>query len=212
MKKLYYIICLILISCYNEDAEVVDSPNTSHRASEVTTIIKSITAHYGAFDDHIDMSSCLSLMYPYQLVVNNEERTIHSQADVLDINEEDNIEVLFPIEALFYNYEEHNASTLSAWNLMTQNCQEDFMLRVNNCLDFEYPISIKKYNDLTGNFDTSHLMNDKEAYLHFENLHINDLYEIDYPISIIDHTNTRTTVQSDVELTSMYRTSLEICN
>lgn len=202
----------MLLGCYSDDELVVESANTSHRSSEITSIIKSMSAHYGAFDDAVDATSCFSINFPYQLLLNQQPTSITSMQDLESIVADDEIQIVYPVQITFFNYEEHHIANSSALLLAKQNCDMDFNIRIFNCLQFAYPIQIKKYNDLTSNFDTYQLQNNKEVFLHFDNLHNNDLYEIDYPISVENINGQILQINSNAELTSAYFSSLETCN
>lgn len=199
------------MGCYNDDGSVIETPHTSHRASELTGIIKSITAHDGSFDDHIDNSSCYSLIFPYLLNVNGQQVEVYSIEDLEHISVDDDVDIIFPVQTIFFNYEVKTVHNLISYNLLNQTCMRDFTIRINNCIHFEYPITVKIYNDFTRNFYTSSITNDKEMYLHFDNLHANDLFEIDYPVSILNHNNSSTIIHSNQDFTSLYFTSLEAC-
>ena len=153
MKKVFYILSLLIfVSCFDDDSQIIASDDVGHSSSEITTMIKSISLHNANFDDHIDNTSCFSLIFPYQLHVNENLITINSAEDISGFNEDDDIEIVYPIETVFFNYDEHYVSNATEFNLVTNTCQQDFDLTSNPCLDFEFPITLKKYNELTGKF------------------------------------------------------------
>lgn len=212
MEKIFYILLLLtLMSCFEDDSQLRHSKDVAHRSSELTTLIKSISLHNAEFDNHIDNTSCFSLVFPYQLHVNENSITVNSVEDISDLNEGDDIEIVYPVETVFFNYDEHHVSNTTEFNLVKNTCQQDFDLTSNPCLDFEYPISLKKYNELTGNFETFHFYSDNEIFKHFDDLHDQDVYEIDYPISLFDKDSNRLIVSSNFEFIEIYNLSLQNC-
>ena len=87
MNRLYLIVLFILVSCYDDDSQVVESVDTAHRSSELTTMIKSMSLHNASYDDHIDNTSCFSLVFPYQINVNSTSTTITSIQDLSELSE-----------------------------------------------------------------------------------------------------------------------------
>ena len=212
MKKIYYILLLIVVSCYDDDNELIISENVSHNTSELTTMVKSMSLHNASFDNVVDNTSCFSLDFPYQLNVNSELKNISSVNDLSEVSEEDDVEIVFPININFYNYELHEAINQTDFNLVKNVCAEDFNITSHACLDFQYPIEIKEFNDLTESFETFQLNNDKEVYLHFDNLHDNDVYEIEYPIFLIGSNSDPLRIDSNVDFMDVFNSTLQSCN
>jgi len=199
MNKLYLILLLVLASCYNDDSVVDQSVDTAHRTSEMTTMIKAMTMHDAAFDDHIDNTSCLSLVFPYQLHVNSDPITINTIQELENLSDDDEIELIYPIEVIFFDYQKHQVSTPDDLDTVKNICDQKFELDPINCFDFEFPVTIKRINEINGNFDTSHLESDLEVFTFFDNLHDAHAYEIDYPINVINHQSDTLSINSNEE-------------
>jgi hypothetical protein len=212
MKKLIYIIlCLILVSCYRDESQTLLSEGTSHRNSELSLIIKSISVHHASFDDVIDNSSCFSIEFPYQLNINSELKNISSLEDISEIHPEDQIEIVYPIQTTFYNYEEHQAFNQTEFNLISNTCHEDFSTQSNPCLDFQFPIILREFNDLTESFETFQLNSDRDVFIHFENFHDNDIYEIEYPIFLADSNSNTIRIDTNDDFIEAFNMSLNSC-
>jgi len=212
MNKIYYILLLITFGCYDDDNELIISENVSHNTSELTTMVKSMSLHNASFDNVVDNTSCFSLEFPYQVNVNSELKNISSVNDLSEVSEEDDVEIIFPVNINFYNYELHEAINQTDFNLVKNVCAEDFNLTSHPCLDFQYPIVIKEYNNLTENFESFQLNNDKEVYLHFNNLHDNDIYEIEFPIFLVDSNSNSLRIDSNVDFMVAFNSTLLSCN
>ncbi|MFD0931494.1 hypothetical protein ACFQ0R_02670 [Psychroflexus salinarum] len=194
-----------IFGCYNDDDnQVVEAFNATHKSSELTSVIKSITSHDGSFDDHIDNTSCFSLVFPYQLKINSKLQTFNSSRELLTINDTDEIEIVFPISIALKNYQIFEVNSSS--ELMTHKsiCEESLHIESNSCLDLVYSITIKEFNELNGTFETFHFTNNKDIYLYLEELHDSDVYEIQYPISLTDNNSETTIINSSHEFIEAY--------
>lgn len=212
MKKIFYVILIVFFSgCYEDDTQILQSENASHRSSELSLKIKSMSAHHAAFDDIIDNISCFSIDFPYQINLNSNLKTISSLEDISEISAEDNIEFIYPFNTTFYNYEEHQATNLTGFNLIKNTCSDEFNFDPNPCLDFQFPITLKEYNDLTESFESYQLDNDRDVYLHIENLHDNDIYEIVYPVFLKDSNANVIRVESNEQFISVFDSSIQDC-
>ena len=186
MNRFYFLILFILVSCYDDDSQVVESDDTAHRSSELTTMIKSMSLHNASFDDHIDNTSCFSLVFPYQINVNSNTTTITSIQDLSELSNDDEIEIIYPVTSVFFNYEEHQIISPAELDTVKNLCDQNFNIQSNNCFDFVFPLTVKRFNELNGNFETFHLDNDKEVFTHFDNLHDTHVYQLNYPINLTD--------------------------
>ena len=212
MKKVFYILLLlILTSCFDDDSEIIESDNTASRSSEMTTLMKSVSLHNASFDDHIDKSSCFSLVFPYQLKINSVTTTINSVEDISDLNIDDDIEIVYPVTAVFFDYDQNKMTSLIDHNNMIEFCEKDFNIEPNSCMDIQYPITVKTFNELNGNFETSHFNSDKEVFLFLDNLHDTDVYEIEYPIILHDSDLNSHIIDSNIEFESLLNSTPTNC-
>ncbi len=212
MKKLFYIaITLMLAGCYEEDNELIQSRDSSHRTSEMSRMLKSISAHESGFDDIIDNSSCFSVDFPYQVYINSDLRTISDKNDLSEINPQDNIELVYPVNTTFFNYDFHQAINQTDFNLIKNTCSEDFDIISNECLEIEFPITFKEFNDLTESFETLSFDNNRDLFFYIENLHDNDVYELDYPILVTDDDSNTHSISSNEEFLELFSFWVSIC-
>lgn len=212
MRKIFYLLVFVLVSCYEDDSQRVESADTSHKTSELTTFIKSITLHNAAYDDVIDGSSCFSLVFPYQLLVNNNIRTISSIQELDNLHSDDQIEIIYPVSAVFFNYNRHQMTSESDFDVVRNTCEADFDISSNPCLDFQFPISVKMFNQVGSDFHTIELSSNEDIYTHFDNLHDTDVYELDYPILLTDsHSSVTLSINSNLEFENLFHSTLEGC-
>jgi len=168
-------------------------------------MIKGMTAHNASFDDHIDNTSCFSLVFPYQIIVNSNQTTINNRQDVLGLIGDTNVEIIYPVNIEFYNYDKHEVTSPLAFDDFKTVCNEGFDISFNPCLELGYPIKIKEFNDSNNTFETFLLNHNKEAFTYFDNLHDNDVYEIQFPVTVLDSNSEPLTVNSNSDLEDTIR-------
>jgi hypothetical protein len=76
-----------------------------------------------------------------------------------------------------------------------------------NCYSIEFPLTLKDFNDINSSFQTHHFFNKKDIFLYLENLHDSDVYEIDYPISLIDKISREIVINDNKEFIDMLDSS-----
>lgn len=199
------------MGCYEDDSQIIESRNALHRSSVLTPLIKSITLHNANFDDHIDNTSCFSLVFPYEVNINSNRRTISSIQDLNSVDENDQVQILFPVSIVFFDYTQHKVNTTSELRLLTNSCEEKFDIEYNPCLNFDFPIVIKEFNELDGTFETLNLISNEEIFQYLDNLHDSDIYEIDYPILLLDSNSDGHVINSNSEFEEAFEASLTGC-
>ena len=212
MKRILLILVLAAVSCYDDDSTFIESNDTAHNTSKLTTNIKSISLHDASYDDIIDNSSCFSLEFPYQVSVNSEIRTINSVEDINAIDENDELEIIYPVSAVFYNYEKHQITSSAEFDLIANTCEEDFDITAHSCLDIQYPVAVKMFNQVGNDFHTMNVGHDQALFTLMDNLHDTDVYEIDYPILLNDHsTGTVESINSNLEFETIFDSTSVDC-
>ncbi|MBZ9777602.1 hypothetical protein LB452_01585 [Psychroflexus sp. CAK8W] len=210
----YILLFLIIIfsGCYNDDNQIVEVFDTSQNSSELTSILKSITSHDASFDDHVDNTSCFSLVFPYQLKVNSNIKTFTSAEELSYLNVSDEIEILYPVSIALKNYQIFEVNSFSELNSHKLSCESSLDIEPNSCVDLVYSLTVKQFNELHGVFKTINLTNNKDAYIYFEELHDNDVYEIQYPLSLQDNNSENITVNSNSEFIETFQSVVRTCN
>ncbi len=205
MKGLFkYTVLIMLFSfsgCYSDDSDVsIHSLDAAHRTSHLTDLIKSVTLHHSSFDDVVDGSSCFSLKFPYELKVNSELMSISNMDDISVLSEKDVIEIQYPVSVIFFDYTSHQVNSASDLRNLQLQCESTFDIKPNSCIEFDYPITVKDFNDFTSSFSTHHFTNNEAFFLYLEHLHDSDMFEIEYPITLNDTPSTSIEISSNLEL------------
>ncbi|MBT8394334.1 MAG: hypothetical protein KJN66_05725, partial [Bacteroidia bacterium] len=107
---------LLFTSCQNEVTDIVET-NTEETFVAESALAQSIfrtTTLDGSYDNIIDSANCISVNLPVTVIVNGITITIEAVEDyevIEDIfdefeNDDDNIEIVFPITIILSDYEE----------------------------------------------------------------------------------------------------------
>jgi hypothetical protein len=215
MKK-YLILSLVFIAlaCQKEELTVVqDQEETSFLADrQLVGLIQSVSSHDGSFDDLVDQSTCFSINFPYEILLNGEIIEITSINDLLVINPFDDVVPVFPISITTADYIEIDLANQKSFVNYAFSCANGLMYddRIT-CLDFNYPISLSIYDQEESTFETIIYNHDKET---FEGM---DLFEegtkatINFPVIVKMVDGTTVNIQSTQELKSRILQMLNIC-
>ncbi len=219
MKTFKKIIVLFLLisftSCFEKEIEIIDPNEESalHKNSALSVLISSVTSHNASFDDRIDGSDCFSLIFPYNLLINGELTTISTIEDVNLIQDNDEIEILFPVNIAFADYDTKVLQNETQFNLVYTSCQNGELYNFHiDCAEFVYPFSFAKYNIVSRNFDMVNMNSKKEAFQFLANLKEDDIYMISYPLDIILFDSDHYTVHKNQFLSNHFVNASLVCD
>lgn len=217
MKTLKFITAIIvmslftLTSCQDEiDNENGQNPNTNTADSQTANNLRRTAMYDGSFDDFLDGISCSSLILPVTATVNNQEITVVSQASysqVLDIlaefnDDEDTVQLQFPVTVNLRNYTQVVVTNQAQYDELMEACEdaEDAADDAISCIDIDYPISILTYNLNAEQTGSVVLESQQELYTYMSNFEDDQLFAVNYPITISFDGESTTTITSDAQL------------
>ncbi len=204
-------VVLLGVSCQKEETEYIDTTDkdTITANSVITTILGRTAQNEGSWDDIIDGTSCAAIQYPLTVIANGQEVTLQSIADVQLIvaifaqfpNDIDTLEIVFPITLIMWDYTEVEVNSQEELNQIIANCisngQGDNEI---SCIGFQYPITIYTYNSAQEQTGTVVINSDFELFQFIQNLDENDVYSLDFPVTVILDDGSTQTVNNTQEL------------
>lgn len=214
---------LLLLGCQSEINQISDnSPEAEPIAPNSTTAqaMKKAAALDGSSDNIIDGTSCLSVVYPVNVIVNGISVTISGKSDLsiiegifdLDIEDDDTLEIEFPITV---RNQEHiilvinNEIELEA---AAASCEEGGVDFDNECIDFSYPLTFFVFNTISESTSRVIINNDKDLYIFVNGFNDDSIVSLDYPVTLIKHDNEIITVNNNIELTTAIESADEGCD
>ena len=206
---------LSFTSCQDEiDVENGQNPNTNSSTSPTANNLERSSMYDGSFDDFLDGISCSSILLPVTATINNIEVTLINESDyqiVLNIlglltNDDDSIELQFPLTVKLSNYTEVQVANQSEYDALIAACEEaeDNAEDAISCIDIDFPITILTYSLNVEQTGRVVIETEQQLYTYMNNFSDDELFAIDYPITATLNGDSSTVIEisSDLDLQS----------
>ena len=215
MKLLsYFLLALLMISCQQESLVVEEDTGESDFVldPELSSLMLSVSAHDGTFDDLIDRAGCFSVEFPYTIIYNGETLVINAVEDLLDLDAYRDLEILFPITITYANYETETLNSLSGLIQAINSCasNETFLTSIR-CVDFVYPIRIATFNSETNQFNTLFIDHDEQNFTTINAFLEQQQAEIQFPIALRLSNNEVLEINNSEELKQIIYANAQGC-
>lgn len=194
---LVFILCFgfLCSSCQKGGSEYnneIDDGQTITVNSVLTKMLISASQNNGSADDIIDGASCMSVVFPFNIFVNNQALTIDSLVDIdfaqaifdEDPNDIDTVDIVFPISVVYEDYSQIVISDQAELISIITNCP-NFIDDTYSCLEFIYPISCFVYNSSNEQTGFITLNNDLDWFAYLNYLEEDIVVAIDYEMTIL---------------------------
>jgi len=205
MNKFFLLIALVLLlgACQKDSLKINESPDVASLLldNQLTSLMLSVSAHDGSFDDVVDQSDCFSINFPYQILLNGESHNVNTINDLLVIHEQDSVAPIFPVDITFANYVPGAINNNNDLQSLIDQCAGGYLYNDRiTCVDFVYPISIALYDTNNSDFETIIFDHDIETFVTLDNFNEDSIASINFPIEILIGEGT---VQSIQDLESL---------
>lgn len=212
------LICVFAaVSCQNES--VSENTEALTRSSNLTDVLKSISANDTAEDNVIDSTSCYKIKLPVQIMVNGQQMRIVSPsqyeavAAILNESEEDDdrVTLFFPITIADQDYNEVTVENQELFDAIRETCTDPVPAIGDDCVSLVFPLNFYRYNSGFQIQNTYVLNSNKDLHVMLMTLGPNEYYSIGYPISLNVKDGAGITVFSNEELLSAINFALQGC-
>ena len=217
------IITVVLNSCQDSIPETIESeeeaqlkPNTNLVSLIIRTTLKD-----GSKDNIIDKANCITIVLPVTIIVNNVEILISNENDYQLIenaieefsNDDDNVQIVFPIEIILIDYTQvviENQNTLNDFILdcAGENEPDDDI----ECIDFIYPITFEVLETNATIPGTIIIANDAELFELLNDLEDFASVNFNFPVLLTAFDGTEITVNSLESLESNIENAIDSCD
>lgn len=214
-------ITLIFNSCQEEYEEVNDdNEEQTITASSITaSLIKNTTTKDGSFDNIVDGASCFAIKFPYTVEVSGIQIIIDSKEDLHTIeeifdkfdNDEDILEILFPITITLGDYTEITIENKDSLLELIAKCTEGEDDDIE-CIDFVYPIALFTFDINEQKTGEVAINSDEKLRRFFADLKDDDLVSIDFPIILKKFDGTEIIINNNAELAMALETAKNECD
>ncbi len=214
---------LCFTSCQTEVVEEspVNEDELIVAESQMVNLMEAAAARHGSQDNILDHANCLSVNLPVTVIVNDITITINTLEDlelIEDIfdefeNDEDVLELLFPITIVLNDHEEIVINNQEELDAFVADCVDDTDDDID-CIDFVYPISFAIYNTAFQIIDTVIIENDRELHEFLERLRNSDsviLASLNFPVELVYANGEIVEVHNNYELERVLNDAREDC-
>jgi hypothetical protein len=202
---------LSLTSCQDEiDSENGNREDTNNATSPTASNLERSSMYDGSFDDFLDGISCSSILLPVTATVNNIEVNIISESDYSLVSnilgaltdDEDIIELQFPLTVRLSNYTEVDVLNQTEYNALVEACETEENEATNaiNCINIDFPITILTYNLNIEQTGSVVIESEQELYTYMNNFSDDALFSVNYPITATLSNDTVVEITSDIDL------------
>jgi hypothetical protein len=217
------IITVFLNSCQDSIPETTEleeeaqlKPNTN-----LASLITRTTLKDGSKDNIIDNANCITIVLPVTIIVNNVEILISNENDYQLIenaieefsNDDDNVQIEFPIEIILVDYTQvviENQNTLNDFILdcVGENEPDNDI----ECIDFIYPITFEVLEVNATIPSTIIIANDAESFELLNDLEDFTSVNFNFPVLLTTFDGTEITVNSLESLESNIENAIDSCD
>jgi len=202
LKIAYFLmIGLFFISCQKEEIDIIDeTPGEAITLdAPLTNLLLNTTQNNGGIDDFIDGTSCSSIQFPYQVIMNGQTITISNPSDLIPLaNTTAPIAIVFPITVVFEDFSTLVVNSQQELDALGQVCQS--LNEAIDCVELVYPITLFIFNSNNEQTGTVVINNNIDLFLFLSTLEPGVFVAINFPITVILADGTFVTVTSNSQL------------
>jgi len=224
ISTLIFFLALVFLiqACQEEVVDIVNPPaeEVITASSDISDLVLRTTSNDGSYDNIIDRNSCVSVVFPVTVTINDTEIVIDSEDDLDDLedllddlDDFDLLDIVFPITVISADYNEiviNNEDELEDLD----DCDDDEIDDDIECLDFVYPLTVQVYDSDNQLASVITINNDRELYELLEDLDDEDdeYLTFAFPISVILWNGNEIEVNSHSDLVDLIEESDDMCD
>jgi len=212
---------LTLAGC-QEELVVVEEPSPSEVVtanSSIAQLVLRVTLNDGSSDNIIDSTSCSSILLPVSVTANGQKIMLNSNEDLSTIeiifnqSEEDTdvLKIIYPITVILSDYSELIIANESMFKELQEGCENGIDIDIE-CVDFQYPITLFIYDSNKQTADIITIDNDKELFVFFETLDVEDLVGFDFPFLVTLYDGQEIEINDNIELEQTIESLIDECD
>lgn len=220
IRMLFLLVVYSLGGCQKDEDRMITPTADQVIDSETANLLKRVSLKDGSSDNIIDHASCVSLVFPLKVNVNglqvalNNVDDLGTVEDIIDalLNDDDKIEIQFPIDVILENHGKAKVENGSVLNDITKNCVEGGSDDDIECLDFSYPFDVSIYKPDDQVADVIAISSDEELYQFLTDLKNNDLVSFIFPLSVILSDGTTLSIENNKDVKDIIKNSIGNCD
>ncbi|EDP71024.1 hypothetical protein FBALC1_01032 [Flavobacteriales bacterium ALC-1] len=220
---LFILTGLIFTACRKEETEFVQAPQDERLVvnSNIASLIQNTVSNDGSLDNIVDRANCFDIVFPYTVNVNSEHVIVNSENDyatiecVFDQSEDDidDLNIVFPVSIRLPDFTEIVIANNTELNNYTNTCNgENVVDNDIECIDFQYPIEASVFNSENELLETISIERDSQLYEFIDDIDVNDIITIDFPLTVVLHDGTEVIINNLPELEIVIENAENSCD
>ena len=226
IKSTFYLILfstVLLTSCRKEEIQSIQVPidDTLNGNSSVASLMQRTAKNDGSNDNIIDYANCFNIQLPVTVFANGIELTVASESDLYDVelifdefdDDSDALEIVFPITIILEDFTQVSITSITELNSYASTCNGENVSDDDiECIDFQYPITASIFNTNNELISTVTLNNDQDLYNFIDDIDVNDIISINFPITVVLSDGTQISISSLAELETTIENAENDCD
>ncbi len=191
--KILILSLFCILSCQTEENIVAtDQEGINNLISDFTAqLMANVAANDGSIDNIIDNASCLEIVLPITIRIENFELDIETEEDfeIIEViydefdDDEDILEILFPITITLPDFTEITVNSFEELTVYTNECSDNNTVDDDiECVDFQYPLVFSIFDNTADVIDMITVNSDESLFNFINTLNENDVVSILFPV------------------------------
>jgi hypothetical protein len=198
---------MLLVSCQKEESTLLSIEEESGALpDQVNTFLSQISINDGSHDNIIDGASCIELVLPLTVNVNNNPVTISENEDFETVellleehtDDDDSVAIDFPIEIILADHSVVSVPDLETLNQYAADCEVNENQADDDIesVDVRYPLSFPIFDAVSSDTDITRINSDEELYAFMNNIRESEVVGLDFPVTFILSDSTEVVTQN----------------
>lgn len=226
--KIVYSICLcflVLLSACQSELEESSLDTAQERepimmGSVTALAIEQTSLLDGSLDNIIDGASCLTVMFPINVIANGTPLEITGVADLTliesifdeDIEDDDTLEIVYPITITTEEHQQIVINSDAELQAIAVSCEEGGTDFDNECIDFAYPMIFFVFNTISETTSRVRIRDDRDLFIFIKGLSADRIVSLSYPVSLTLSSGETLSVSSNQQLSDAILGAGEDCD
>lgn len=187
------IVFVLANGCQQEVIEIIQPPadEVIIPGSPVAGLVERVSMKDGSADNILDKTSCLTLVLPVTVRIDDDLYRIETEEDIkwleeiLEDDDEDDLEIIYPVTGLLPDYTEVIINGEDELDDVRKGCTGDGDDEDIECVDFRYPLTIFGYDAENQLSEVVTISNDRQLYEFFDEIGEDELYSFEFPLVLV---------------------------
>lgn len=209
----------LFFSCQSDEAHVEQGVDSFTKNSATAILVKRVVQAPTKIDDVVDGSDDFFVALPVSIELNNQTIAITQKNDYGYVqfvknkatNDSDAITYQFPITVKKANHEQQTIYNQTQYNAFVAEVNSTENHAEITCVEFNYPIKLKKYDTNNQVINTTTIESDVQMYAYFSMLTDADVVGFQYPFTIVNSNGQQETITSKAQLENRITTAIPLC-